>query len=36
MLPKNNLRHQLVKKLRIFPDEVHIYEEQLAGKESII
>ena len=36
MLPKNRLRKTILKKLRIFPDEFHIYEEQLQGKPSII
>ncbi len=36
MLPKNSLRHQVVKKLRVFPDEFHPYEAPLRGKKSII
>lgn len=36
MLPKNSLRHQVVKKLRVFPDGVHPYEGPLRGKKSII
>ena len=36
MLPKNSLRHQVVKKLRVFPDEFHPYEGPLRGKKSII
>lgn len=36
MLPKNSLRHQVVKKLRVFPDEFHPYDAALRGKKSII
>lgn len=36
MLPKNSLRNVLIKKLRVFPDEFHIYDKQLAGKKSIV
>lgn len=36
MLPKNSLRHQVVKKLRVFPDEFHIYYSHLSNKKSII
>jgi ribosomal protein L13 len=36
MLPKNSLRNQLIKKLRVFPDEYHIYEKQLQGKTSLV
>lgn len=36
MLPKNSLRHQVVKKLRVFPDEFHPYEAPLRGKKSVI
>ena len=36
MLPKNSMRHRVIKKLRVFPDDVHLYDQQLAGKKSII
>lgn len=36
MLPKNSLRNKFIKKLRVFPDEAHIYQKQLEGKESLI
>ena len=27
---------QVIKKLRVFPDEYHIYEKQLHGKQSLL
>ncbi|TFJ88025.1 hypothetical protein NSK_000379 [Nannochloropsis salina CCMP1776] len=36
MLPKNKLRNHAIKKLRVFPEKYHIYEEQLRGKQSLL
>lgn len=36
MLPKNSLRHQVIKKLRVFPEKYHIYEDQLRGKQPLM
>ena len=36
MLPKNSLRNEAIKKLRVFPDKYHIYEKQLRGKNSLL
>lgn len=36
MLPKNSLRNEAIKKLRVFPDKYHIYEKQLKGKKNLL
>ena len=36
MLPKNSLRNEAIKKLRIFPDKYHIYAKKLKDKTDIL
>lgn len=36
MLPKNSLRNEAIKKLRVFPDKYHLYEKELKGKKDLL
>ena len=36
MIPKNKLRKQYLKRLRIYPGRVHEYEAEVAGRNPII